>query len=367
MRGLLVTAGGFSLINKRVKEALSVAAPDFEWIHFDAAKDTFRDSLKAKLISQFIALIHFAPIIAKQKIPPQDLMVRVPYFQKCLSRALKTAAVDCDFTLQTQSLFDARVPGISNFLYTDHTHLANQRYEPRRLTWPVSRSWLEMEKSLYSGSRVCFSTSHFAANSIVEDYGVPRERVAVVFSGCNAGLPSSVVRPDRIPRRIIFVGVEWERKGGPVLLDSFIEVRKQYPDACLDIVGCSPDVSVEGVKIYGRVESECVPAFLERADIFALPSLAEPSAAALVEASAFGLPVIATRVGGSPERLIDGTTGILVRPNDTGDLSEAIIRLMRNQTLAKEMGANGREFAMREFTWAAVAEKMANRLRCELK
>ena len=157
MRGLLVTAGEFSLINKRLKEALSVAAPDFEWIHFDAAKDTFRDSLKAKLISQFIALIRFAPIIAKQKIPPQDLMVRVPYFQKCLSRALKTAAVDCDFTLQTQSLFDARVPGISNFLYTDHTHLANQRYEPPRLTWPVSRSWLEMEKSLYSGSRVCFS------------------------------------------------------------------------------------------------------------------------------------------------------------------------------------------------------------------
>jgi glycosyltransferase involved in cell wall biosynthesis len=279
---------------------------------------------------------------------------------------LISSANNCDFTLQTQSLFDARISGIPNFLYTDHTYLANRRYNPPRLTWPVSPSWLGMEQALYKKARVCFSTSRFAADSIVEDYGVARESVEVVYSGCNTELPASVFRPERLPRRILFVGVEWERKGGPVLLEAFDEVRKRFPDATLDIVGCSPAVSSGGVIVHGRVERVLIPSFLQKADIFCLPSLAEPSAVALVEASAFALPVVATNVGGTPERLIDGETGILIAPNDVSALAKALCHLMENGRRAQEMGMRGREFSLREFTWTAVAKKMAKRLRDEL-
>ncbi|MFM8887305.1 MAG: glycosyltransferase family 4 protein, partial [Chthoniobacterales bacterium] len=147
---------------------------------------------------------------------------------------------------------------------------------------------------------------------------------------------------------------------------AFGELHRRFPDATLEIVGCSPAVSAAGVIIYGRVERALIPSFLEKADIFCLPSLAEPSAVALVEASAFALPVVATRVGGTPERLIDGQTGILVAPNDPAGLAEALARLMENGDLAREMGARGREFVLREFTWNAVAQKMAKRLREEL-
>ncbi|MFM7375177.1 MAG: glycosyltransferase family 4 protein, partial [Chthoniobacterales bacterium] len=220
--------------------------------------------------------------------------------------------------------------------------------------------------SLYKQARVCFTTSRFAVDSIVEDYGVPRANVEVVYSGCNTDFPDAVARPARPPRRILFVGVEWERKGGPVLLKAFGELRRRFPDATLEIVGCSPAVSASGVIIHGRVERSLIPSFLEKADIFCLPSLAEPSAVALVEASAFALPVVATRVGGTPERLIDGQTGILVAPNDPAGLAEALARLMENGDLAREMGLRGREFVLREFTWNAVAQKMAKRLRGEL-
>jgi len=364
MRGLYVTAGGFSLVNERLKEALWAATPDFEWTCFDATSETFRGRPTTKLLIQCLSLIKLAPIVVAHRIHPRDLMVRLPQFQKYLSRALALVARTYDFTLQTQSLFDAQIDGIPNFLYTDHTYLANRRYNPPRSSWPVSQPWLSMEKSLYSDARVCFTTSRFCADSIVEDYGVPRERVAVIYSGCNTALPSSIVRPERPPRRILFVGVEWERKGGPVLLDAFAKVRKRFPDAHLDIVGCSPAVSAEGVRIHGRVERNLMPSFLEKADIFCLPSLAEPSAVALVEASAFELPVVATRVGGTPERLMDGTTGILVEPGDVHGLFNALVRLMEDERLVREMGVHGREFALREFTWTAVAEKMAKRL-CE--
>jgi len=365
-RGLYVTAGGFSLVNDQLKAALFAGTSDFEWLWFDAASDTFRNRPGSKLITQLQAVLQFAPIMAKHRIPPRDLIVRLPSFQRRFSNALTKAAKNCDFTLQTQSLFDARVEGIPNFLYTDHTYLANRRYHPPRSTWPVSPSWLDMERALYEKARVSFTTSRFAAASIVEDYGVPREHVEVVYSGCNTDLPTSVARPERPLRRILFVGVEWERKGGPVLVEAFDEVRKLFPDATLDVVGCSPAVSAEGVAIHGRVERALIPSFLQKAEIFCLPSLAEPSAAALVEASAFALPVVATRVGGTPERLIDGETGILVAPNDASDLAKALCLLMENDRLAYDMGVRGREFALREFTWEAAAEKMAKRLRKEL-
>lgn len=365
-RGLYVTAGGFSLINQQLKQALFAAMTEIEWSCFDAVSDTFRQSRSRKLLSQILALFQFAPIIAKHRIPPRDLMVRLPYFQRCLSEALSRTPGSCHFTLQTQSLFDAHVEGLPNFLYTDHTYLANRRYHPPRAAWPASRAWREMEASLYKKARVCFTSSQFAADSIVEDYGVSRERVEVVCSGCNTDLPTSVARPERPPRRILFVGVEWERKGGPVLLEAFSEVQKRFPDATLDVVGCRPPVSAAGLTIHGRVERAQIASFLKEADIFCLPSLAEPSAAALVEASAFGLPVVATRVGGTPERLIDGETGILVEPSDAIGLAAALCRLMNDARLAREMGARGREFALREFTWEAVAEKMAKRLRDEL-
>lgn len=365
-RGLYVTAGGFSLVNERLKEALWAATPDFQWSCFDAVSDTFRNRPGSKLITLLQAVLQFAPIMAKHRIPPRDLIVRLPSFQRGLSEALNQAAKNCEFTLQTQSLFDARVEGIPNFLYTDHTHLANRRYHPPRSTWPISPSWLDMERSLYEKARVCFTTSRFAADSIVEDYGVPRGRVEAIYSGCNTELPSSVVRPERPPRRILFVGVEWERKGGPVLLEAFAEVRQRFPDATLDIVGCSPAVSSEGVIVHGRVERALIPSFLEKADVFCLPSVAEPSAVALVEASAFALPVVATNVGGTPERLIDGETGILVAPNDAVELSHALCGLMEDERLAYDMGMSGREFSLREFTWPAVAAKMTKRLREEL-
>jgi len=78
------------------------------------------------------------------------------------------------------------------------------------------------------------------------------------------------------------------------------------------------------------------------------------------------LPVVATRVGGTPERLVDGETGILVEPGDAKGLAAALCQIMDQGPFAREMGVLGREFALREFTWTAVAEKMAKRLREEL-
>jgi starch synthase len=103
--------------------------------------------------------------------------------------------------------------------------------------------------------------------------------------------------------------------------------------------------------------------FFEKADIFCLPSIAEPSAAVLIEASGFGLPVVATRVGGSPERVLEGETGLLVEHSNVEALCGAIQFLIKNPEAARKMGIAGRERVLRDFTWSAVAAKILGQIR----
>jgi len=366
-RGLMTTAGGFSLINKHLSEAMEAAMPECDWVPFDAVESVLHRRPFFRAATTLLALMQFPKVILGSRIPPRDVMPRVDLFQRKLAQLLPNAAKDCQFTFQTQSLFDASVPGIPHFLYTDHTFLANRRYDPPRKTWPASMAWRRMERNLYERCRVCFVTSQFAEDSLVEDYGVDPKRVQVVSSGCNIDLPDSGPLRSRVPRRIIFVGVEWGRKGGPLLLEALRIVRGTFPDATLDVVGCDPGVSDTGVRCHGRIPHQHVGTHLLEADIFCLPSFAEPSAAALIEASAFALPVVSTRVGGTPERVREGETGFLVEPGDAHALAAALLKLMQDPALARLMGTAGRQRVLAEFSWAATARRIADRISAELK
>ena len=78
-------------------------------------------------------------------------------------------------------------------------------------------------------------------------------------------------------------------------------------------------------------------------DVFVLPSLSEGMGLSIMEAMAAGLPVVATEVGGVPELVVDGRTGLLVPPKDPDALAEAILECIREKGRAEEMGRRGRE------------------------
>lgn len=366
MRAIFAMAGGFSLINGRLEQALVGSEKGIEWETVNVLDAVLNERPGLRMLATISALWEFGSVILKNRIPPRDVVVRLPVFQRALHAKMRSVAAGCGFTFQTQSLFDASCEGVPHFLYTDHTFLANRRYSPPRPTWPASAGWRAMEGGLYRSARVCFTSSRFAADSICEDYGVAADRVEVVGSGCNVDLPSEA--PVRAGRggRILFVGVEWERKGGPVLMDALREVRQIHPHVSLDVVGCNPQLGEPWVRVHGRVHSEQVAGFFREADVFCLPSLAEPSASVLVEAAGFGLPVVATRVGGSPERVMDGRTGLLVGAGDVRALAGAIGRLVGDPTTAAVMGTAGRELVLREFTWTATARRIMDRIGKEL-
>lgn len=117
------------------------------------------------------------------------------------------------------------------------------------------------------------------------------------------------------------------------------------------------------VRFLGHVEHSRLPSYYSNADLFVLPSLREGFPLVLVEAMACGLPVVATRVGGIPEVVEEGLTGLLVPPNDSRALAEAVNSLLDDPQRMRSMGAKGRQRVMEHFTWDKVAERMVGYFR----
>jgi glycosyltransferase involved in cell wall biosynthesis len=114
------------------------------------------------------------------------------------------------------------------------------------------------------------------------------------------------------------------------------------------------------VDFVGRIPHEEVPAFMASLDIFCMPSRweSETFGVAAVEAEAMKVPVVATTVGGVPEAVRDGVTGILVPPNDPLALADAICSLLGNPDKRAKMGEAGREFVRKNYDWMENAGRM---------
>ena len=193
----------------------------------------------------------------------------------------------------------------------------------------------------------------------------------------DAGLAAGTCAPERtvvIPNAVDVAGaprsqpVERER---PVILAvgrlkapkdflTLIRALADLPPGSFEavIVGDGPDRARldEEIRVLGlgdRVrlagERRDVPELLAGADVFVLPSRSEGHPVSVLEAMAAGLPVVASRVGGVPEQVSEGETGLLVEPGDSGDLAAALRRLVADAPLRRRLGAAGRARAEQAF------------------
>lgn len=355
--------GEFSLINDALSSGLRSEFPELEWREIDVERDVVRRNPTLFARANAEATLRYGRRILRNRQPPRDFFPRLPSVIEALQSWVRRNVdpAKSAFVFQTQSLFDARHPALPHFLYTDHTYLANRRYPEPRPELPVAENWLRMERDLYRNATCNFVSSGFAAASVREDYEVPEERVECVFSGCNVAPSPPETRSGRV---VLFVGVDWERKGGPELVEAFKVVRSEVPDAELWIVGCSPGIRGEGVREFGRISAAEVRRCYAQADVFCLPSRMDPSASVLAEAAANRLPVVATAVGGNAERVLDGQSGYLCGSNE---IASRLIELLRDPAKRLAFGERGRQLVEERFTWEAVSARIASRIRKEMK
>lgn len=202
--------------------------------------------------------------------------------------------------------------------------------------------------------------------------GIPERKLVFIPPRCDTNLFSrAALRPDQDLKRlhgvsakkvILFVGTLSIHKGVSYLLEAFSAVAGREADAVLLIVGSGELEGqlralaerlgvAERVVFCGRVPYTKVPSYLSIADVFALPSIDEGLPRVVMEAMAMQVPVVATRVGGIPEIVTHGETGLLVEPANPGQLAEVIGYLLRDENGARAMGARGRQLIVEDYSF----------------
>ena len=106
------------------------------------------------------------------------------------------------------------------------------------------------------------------------------------------------------------------------------------------------------VLLTGSISEAVLHALYERADLFVHPTLYEGSSMVTLEAMAHRTPVIATRVGGIPDKVVDGVSGLLVSPGDVNALGRSIAAAVSDIEMMTEWGMEGRHIAEGEFSWS---------------
>lgn len=200
-------------------------------------------------------------------------------------------------------------------------------------------------------ARAVVPWSEWVRGSLLRDYGVPAERMHVVAVGVDTGFwrPPERRRGTGLPW-LLFVGGQFRRKGGGLLLDVFRRLRL-HERAELHVVTRDPLAPEPGVIVHRDVQNNSVELLrlYQSADVFVLPTFADCFSNASIEAMACGLPVLTTPVGGIPDIVEQEATGYLLPVGDGRALGAAVVRLLEDPALARALGAGGRERAVRLF------------------
>jgi glycosyltransferase involved in cell wall biosynthesis len=220
--------------------------------------------------------------------------------------------------------------------------------------------WLN-QRAFQHATRIVAWTD-WTRQSLIKDYGIASEKIEVIPAGTNLDFwhqpnrdAQTVVKP-----KVLFVGGDFERKGGQLLYTAF---RSQFSDkAELHLVTKSAPTDIEGngVFVHRNISpnSPELQSLYQQADLFVLPTYGDCIPHSILEAMAAGLPIVSTTVGAISEMVTEGQNGLLIKPGDGTALTQTLAQLIDNANLRQQMSVQNRALAEVKYDAAANSQRL---------
>ncbi|WP_338667638.1 glycosyltransferase family 4 protein [Pseudodesulfovibrio methanolicus] len=259
---------------------------------------------------------------------PAAFKARTRRFQKALDRTVGIGA-----TFQVGCLFGpVKAQGMVHFSYHDQNVAMVERlwpdWMPRRFS-RLRERFYELERASMQAKDMVFTYSECTRRSMIEDYGLPPERVMVAPTACKIPYPDA----DRVlagrKEKLLFAATEFYRKGGDLVFEAFKELRRRRPGLELVLVGVAADEPLpEGARHLGLVPFGTLMEEYLSASLILHPARHDAYPNVLKEAQACGLPAVVSDSMGIPEIVTHGETGVVMERNDVPTLVESVERLL---------------------------------------
>lgn len=348
------------LANVKVAQALTKQFPDYD-MDIVNIESLVKANIFILAVNTLLVCLTYGPDILTGRKKFKEAFWHTSYIFITVKRLLKKELSNqgCIFTFQMQSLFDCSLPNVPHFIYTDHTHLANLNYPDFNIKKLYPNKWTELEKQAYTNAAKIFVRSSNIQKSLIEQYQQPADKAICVYAGNNVETNSSSTKEKSYHgQNILFVGIDWERKGGPELIEAFKLVLSTYPNATLTIAGANPNLQMKNCKILGKISPVELNSYYEAATLFCMPTRVEPFGIAFLEAMQARLPIIGTDVGAIPDFLRNDWNGILVEPGDIQGIASGIIKLLDDPDLCRLYGERNFKLIIERYSWPAVSKKI---------
>jgi glycosyltransferase involved in cell wall biosynthesis len=311
-------------------------------------------------------------LFGRNYLPNVDPVVLKDYARQT-AKALQNS--DADFILSLGALPIAYLETKKPIIYFwDCTFQGNLEYPWFRNLAPESiRYGHEMERLALEKCKIAAYSSNWAVQTAIEKYGVAKAKLKVIPLGANLNCQRTlndvaqlVDARSKQTCKLLFIGIDWIRKGGDVAYEVAKQLNARGLETLLTIIGCAPQISeplpsfVRSLGFLNKFENENekeINNLLARSHFLIVPSIAESFGAVFCEASSFGTPSLARRIGGIPTAVRDGVNGQLFSRDATAsEYCDFILDRFRDYARYRALALSSFNEYKTRLNWAKTAE-----------
>ena len=315
-------------------------------------------------------------IFGRNKYPLWITKYALKAYAKAFDTIIKKAQPDLVLCISSQHLIFASDHNLPIFMISDAPWIAyKEAYKDYEAIPLLSQQYAKYEADVANRVHGVIFPTPWACEEALSRFGINPNKIHKLPFGANrccSDIDEAVlsnIRSKKLDKiNLLFIGKDWERKGGPLALSIVSKINEIGLRANLHVIGSNPNVDYHNnnyINVYGYLSPD-IPddchvlrnAFLQ-ADFFLVPSFAECFGLVFAEAQSYGLPCISLESQGIPGVVDNGQTGFLFPPYSSAEsIAEKIVQLVRDKEAYQNMATMARMKYSKELNWDVFATKL---------